>query len=242
MSAATQARIDAYRATLRSLDDWAPYLRDHSNLPGPRANLELLEVAADEGDRRRFEELIASDDEFLAACGAVGFGRLAAEGDDEAVAVLRAHSTDSRWRVREGVAMGLQRVGDADIHRLLGILREWSSGDALEQRAAVAAICEPRLLVGETMAEAAVGLLADITGALLSEPSRNAADLRVLRQALGYGWSVVIVAAPERGRLAFEELAALDDPDARWIVRENLGKARLRRLDAAWVDRLRGGA
>ena len=61
--------------------------------------------------------------------------------------------------------------------------------------------------------------------------------MRVLRKALGYGWSVVIVAAPARGRAVFERLAASDHPDIRWIVRANLAKARLPRLDRrGWSD------
>ena len=36
-----------------------------------------------------------------------------------------------------------------------------------------------------------------------------------------------------------ERWLADDDPDVRWIMRENLGQARLARLDAAWVERQR---
>ena len=58
---------------------------------------------------------------------------------------------------------------------------------------------------------------------------------RVLRQALGYGWSVAIVGSPATGKAAFERWIDDDDPDVRWIVRENLKKARLRSVDAVWV-------
>jgi hypothetical protein len=30
----TEAAIDVYRTALRALDDWEPYLRQHSRLPG----------------------------------------------------------------------------------------------------------------------------------------------------------------------------------------------------------------
>ena len=56
---------------------------------------------------------------------------------------------------------------------------------------------------------------------------------------LGYGWSVAIVADPELGRPAFERWVASPDPTIRWIVRENLGKARLARMDTDWVRSLR---
>ena len=40
----------AYRAKLVGLDDWDAYLMQESGLPGARANLELVQVAADMGD------------------------------------------------------------------------------------------------------------------------------------------------------------------------------------------------
>ena len=46
-------KVDEHRAALRALQDWEPYLLDHSGLPGPRANLELIAAVADEGDERR---------------------------------------------------------------------------------------------------------------------------------------------------------------------------------------------
>jgi hypothetical protein len=231
----------AYREALRDLDDWEPYLVAHSHLPGPRGNLELLEAVGDEATADRLFALADSTDEFLAACGAAGLGRLVAEGDSGAAALARMRelADDPRWRVREGVAMGLQRIGDADTARLLGILRSWSTGSPLCRRAVVAGICEPRLLTDPTVAQAALELLGQVTASLLAEPDRRDPDVRVLRQALGYGWSVAVVGAPATGKAAFERLAASDDPDARWIVRENLGKARLSRLDASWVAALR---
>jgi HEAT repeat protein len=232
-------RIDAYRQTLRALDDPEPYLLEHSGLPGPRANLELLEAAADELDASCLRELTTRQDEFLSACGATGLGRLAAAGDETALARLRELAEDPRWRVREGVAMALQRIGDADPARLLAIVRDWSAGSPLQRRAAAAGLCEPRLLRDADVAKAAVKAVDAITASLRDEPRPRAPEVRVLRQALGYCWSVAIVAAPEPGKAAFERLATADDPDLRWIVRENLGKSRLLRLDADWVAELR---
>ena len=42
--------------------------------------------------------------------------------------------------------MALQRLGDVDMAQLLAEMRDWAEGTPLEQRAAAAAICEPRLL------------------------------------------------------------------------------------------------
>jgi HEAT repeat protein len=135
-------RRDQYRAQLRSLDPagWAEYLREHSGLPGPRGNIELAQAVADEGDEDSFDRFIATDEEYLVFCGVVGLGRPLAGGGhlDER---LRGHATDARWRVREAVAMALQRLGDADLPRLLGIADRWAADPhPLVQRAAAAGV------------------------------------------------------------------------------------------------------
>jgi hypothetical protein len=67
---------------------------------------------------------------------------------------------------------------------------------------------------------------------------RRSDEFRTLRQALGYCWSVVVVADPELGKSRFQRWASSADPDARWIVKENLKKTRLLRLDRPWADGL----
>lgn len=241
----TRARVAGYERRLRSDDDWDAFLAAESGLPGPRGNLELMAVVAVVGDEARFRRyadlspaaaLTNTPGEFLACCGVLGYGRLvAAGGRDDLLAELRTLGSDPRWRVREAVAMALQRVGDADIDRLLGVVSDWSAGTALEQRAAVAAICEPRLLRDASVARSALGVLERITREIPARVDRRDPGFVALRKALGYGWSVAAVAAPETGLPALERLAASSDRDVRWILRENLRKDRLRRLDPAWV-------
>jgi HEAT repeat protein len=232
------SRRESYRAALRALDgDWRPFLLAQSGLPGPRANLELVEAVADEGDERLFRTLAPAEDEFLAACGVVGFGRLAADGHRAFLPLLRAHAGDPRWRVREAVAMGLQRFGDADFDALLAELASWSEGSRLEQRATAAALCEPRLLLEPGRGHRVVALLAELVDSLVGAPDAAERDARVLRQALGYCISIAAVASPASGKALLERLAGSPDADARWIARENLRKSRLRRLDSAWTAR-----
>jgi HEAT repeat protein len=245
------AKEDEYRNALRRLDDWEPFLLAHSGLPGPRANLELASAVADEGDEatlRRWAVLgpgeapTGSTDEFLPLCGVVGLGRLAAAGDRSQLAELRRLAEDPRWRIREAVAIALQRVGDADFPALLAEMERWAIGTPLEQRAAVAALCEPRLLRAPAHAAQVLALLERVTDELGRLVDRRADDFRTLRRTLGYGWSVAVVAHPAVGKPLFERLAGSGDPDVRWIVRENLKKKRLERLDAAWVERLRAAS
>ncbi len=227
-------RREQYRAALRALDAarWPVYLREHSGLPGPRGNIELAQAVADEGDRACFDRFIATDDEYLVFCGVIGVGRLLAEGADVAVR-LRGHATDARWRVREAVAMALQRLGDADLPRLLDLVTSWATDShPLVQRAAAAGVCEPRLLTTAEAAATAVDICARITSGLAAIPAdeRRDAGVRALRQALGYCWSVAVAADPAAGLPRFQVLTACDDQDVAWIVRENSKKSRLAKL------------
>jgi hypothetical protein len=52
-------KTESYRQTLKTLVDWEPYLLQESGLPGPRGNIELAQVVADEGNRELFERLLA---------------------------------------------------------------------------------------------------------------------------------------------------------------------------------------
>jgi len=127
------ARADEYRNTLRKLENWDSYLLKESGLPGPRGNIELAQIVAEEGTRQQFQDYISytaerapvnSPYEFLAFCGVIGFGRLLAEGDHSLLGILRGFASDTRWRLREAVAMALQQLGDADMDHLIAYMRQ----------------------------------------------------------------------------------------------------------------------
>jgi hypothetical protein len=228
-------RRQEYHEALSALERaaWPAYLTAHSGLPGPRGNIELGQAVADLGDRALFDELVASGDEYLTFCGVLGLGAVAAAGDAEVLARLRSWAADDRWRVREGVAMALQRLGDADLPRLLAVVLDWADDpDPLVQRAAAAAICEPRLLTGTEAAAVAVDVCRRTTAALAGRPAdrRRDPDVRTLRQGLGYCWSVAVAADPGPGLAVFARLDQVADADVAWIVRENRTKKRLATL------------
>jgi hypothetical protein len=239
------SKVQQYRETLRTLSEWDPYLLQESGLPGPRGNIELAQAVADEGDEPLFRHLLSfepqqaptnSPYEFLAFCGAVGLGKLLAEGNMRVLTDLRHCASDSRWRMREGVAMALQRWGEKDMGALLDEMERWSQGNPLEQRAAAAAVCEPRLLGQETHAKRVLHILDGITASLSQTEQRKSDEFRALRQGLGYCWSVAVAALPEQGKRAMERWLPSPDPDVRWIMKENLKKNRLLRMDPAWVQ------
>lgn len=233
----------AHAAALDALptDQWARYLTEHSGLPGPRANLELLDVVGDLAPADLLRAWAQDPDEYLATCGTAGLGRLVGGCDDADAVRLRLAAEDERWRVREGVAFALQRIGDREPALLRDVLAAWSEGGPLVQRAAAAGVCEPRLLHDPATVAAALDVLDAATAVLvaLGGSHRREPDARTLRQGLAYCWSVAVAADPATGLSRFERWARDPDPDVRWLVRQNLAKSRMARTDPAAVERLR---
>ena len=241
-------KTETYRQKLSSIQDWEPYLLQESGLPGPRGNLELAQVVADEGNRDLFEHFLTytpevapvnDPHEFLAFCGVVGLGRLLAEGDEKSLDQLRPYASDPRWRLREGVAMALQRLGKRDMHSLLIAMETWSAGNWLEKRAAAAALAEPVLLHKEKEALQALQILDHITASMENSSEARSTNYKILQQGLGYCWSVVVVAVPEQGKRRMEKWLGCPDHAIHQIMQENLKKNRLVRLDSAWVEKWR---
>jgi len=245
------AALDRYRTALAD----APVrsvLLEHSRLPGPRGNLELAALFAEEVAGRAAQEPAPWWDlcsalaglsahraptgdpgEFVAFCGTLGAAAVACVVEDRtapALDILRGAAADPRWRLREAAAMGLQRLLLARRKETLSALERWvRGGRPLELRAVAAALAEPSVLAIGENADAAVALHREVLTRLLASGSRTSSAVRTLRQALGYTLSVVTVARPEAGFALLEELLTSRDDDGLWIVRENLRKARLAR-------------
>lgn len=241
--------IDEYRAALRSELDWDRFLLANSGLPGPRGNIELGRAAAELARPEQIWGWVAFDpsrapggaqEEFLAFCGVIGLGRLAVEGDRRALPQLRRSASDPRWRIREAVAMALQHVGRADFDWLLREVTAWAQGTCLEQRAAAAGLCEPSLLSTPQRAADVLAVLDRITGSMVARSDRSDTDFKILRKGLGYCWSVAAVADPDGGKRAMERWIRHQDHDVQWVMRQNLGKKRMVRMDPAWVERQLG--
>jgi len=242
--------LNEYITHLRSLpaSEWDTYLSANSGLPGPRGNLTLADAVAEVGDETIFRHLLTyaptiaptnTPGEFLAFCGTVGFGKLLIEGHQpDALSILRASANDPRWRVREGTAIALQHFGDHDMVALIDYMMDWHRGTLYEQRAVAAALCEPRLLKNPEHVARVLNILDAITAGILTVTNRKADDFIALRKGLAYCWSVAVVALPEHGKLLMEKWLASSDKDIRWLMRENLKKDRLKRMDTAWVEKL----
>jgi hypothetical protein len=227
------------------------YLMSNSSLPGPRGNLELAaafeEIISNRAAVKPPEEIwqlcstmaglsaeeapVNDPREFIAFCGARGLGAIGAalpEYQEKALLDLRTLARDSRWRMREGVAMALQKLlsgGDIKVRREL---EEWIKSDSwLVLRGVVAGIAEPSLLKDSGFAEWALEAHKRVIERTTSVVDRKSEEFRTLRKALGYSLSVVVRAIPSAGFLFLKELAQSNDTDIKWIVKENLKKNRL---------------
>lgn len=115
-------------------------------------------------------------------------------------------------------------------------MENWAQGTRLEKRAAAAALCEPRLLRHLPHALAVLAVLDSITASIPPVNERKSDEFQALKKGLGYCWSVAVVAAPEQGKRLMERWLGSGDKDIRWIMKENLKKNRLVKMDAGWVE------
>ncbi|QIM18615.1 HEAT repeat domain-containing protein [Leucobacter coleopterorum] len=154
------SKATAYAEHLAPLNASArtDFLNTHSGLPGPRGNLELLWGFARVAEHDHVQQLIPAQDEYLRSAAALGLGRLALEtSSSDYLEQLTALAADHSWRVREAVAMAAQLIGDSDGEQFRALVSRWAeSPDPLVQRAAVAGVCEPRLLKDPASARLAV--------------------------------------------------------------------------------------
>jgi hypothetical protein len=237
-------KVAFYVEKLKSQKDWDGYLMKESGLPGPRGNLELAQAFADFGDEEKIKNYLSiklEDDPtnsarvFLTFCGVVGLGTLINKGKRKYLPQLRGFASDPRWRIREAVAMALQRVGDVDIDFLLQEMKEWSKDNFLEKRAAAAALCESRLLTSERIAGAVLDILDDVTSSIVGFRDTKDEAFEVLKKGLAYCWSVAVAACPEKGKKLMEKWIGSDNKTVAWIMKENLRKNRLMKMDKEWV-------
>ena len=86
----------------RAPGDWPAFLSEHSGLPGPRANLPLVDAVAELASQATIDALLDSGDEYLVMCAAAALGR---RGDDPAAGLpafgaLDVADPDVAWIVR----------------------------------------------------------------------------------------------------------------------------------------------
>ena len=291
-------KTDVYAAELEELvwdpknaAELAEKLMAESNLPGPRANLELAEAfsravstaAAEpaawletlyDWARIPAEEAPTGDPrEFLPFCAVISFGVLynthacayPCTGpcdcplwplqSEHLMETVRKAASDSRWRIREAVAISLQHLGEGNPAALRRILDDWLSDGAgkdgvenkvagtegtlsdrslMERRAVLAALAHPPLLGDAEFARYALKSADRILEEAAGVPAqqRKGEAFQVLKKALSYALSVLVAADPEEGFPLLERWAKNSDPEIRKVLVENLKKKRLQGVDS----------
>ncbi len=219
----------------------------NSGLPGPRGNLALLYSFAHRATAAEIEECLAyyhdhlqnSPEEFVVMCGIVGYCILNQNNISGIMEKIRGYASHQSWRIREAVAIGIQEVAALKMNEIIHHLEKWLDGNELEKRAVVAALCEPKLLKESQINIKILNILAALTRAFEKIDGKLSDQQNTLRKTLGYGWSVVIVAIPQEGKIVFETAARSSNKHIRWIIKENLKKNRLFRMDQFWVEKMK---
>jgi hypothetical protein len=255
---ATPADLFALIAAGRFSEIWR-LLETGSNLPGPRANLSLLLQFVDAADRHRTDDLRAelirwlatpiidapvnTPAEFPVACAAAALSCWIGADTIGVVDALVGAAHDNRWRTREGVVLGLQRIGERRPHPVIEQTAAWgTSQDPFLERAALATLGHAPLLKSPANALLGLDLTAVIIDRLQSLPQarQKTEGNRILSQTLAFVISMFVAALPEIGFARLEQWLMRADKSTRRIVNENLGKARLTKPFAVEVARLKG--
>jgi hypothetical protein len=159
------------------------------------------------------------------------------------IETVRRAASDSRWRIREAVAMSLQHLGEGNPVALRRILDDWLSDShggpltenaLMERRAVLAALAHPPLLEEEQFARYALKtadrILQDT--AVIPAEQRKGEAFQVLKKGMSYALSVLVVHLPDEGFALLERWAERSDPDIRRVLKENLKKKRLQAADS----------
>lgn len=238
------------------------YLSTNSNLPGPRGNLTLAYKFADLFEKKSIgkdvldllikwvntpveEAPINTPSEYLPFCGILSLGAHYCYADEEIKKSImnqfKLAMNDKRWRVREGVAMGLQRIAEKDFSSIKEYFSMWYTNSTyLEKRAFVAALAHPPILKNEEIAKFSLKISEDILDDIISysKASRRLENFTVLSKGLQYALSVFISDLPEEGFDLLKKYTSLNDPDLNKIIKSNLGKSRLTKKYAEKVNEI----
>ncbi|MHA2260605.1 MAG: hypothetical protein ACXACO_21765 [Promethearchaeota archaeon] len=226
------------------------YFINKSNLPGRRANLELAEAFTDivgEADENSFRKLwnlclflidfspdkapVNSPKEFLPFCGTWAIGTIGASYPEyylDSLNILKRLSNDPRWRMREAVAFGLQKLLMKHPQKTLIELKMWiDNGNWLTSRAVVAGVAHPSVLIDNKITEIALEIHEVIFSKIISSRELSSDEFKILKKGLSYTLSVIVQANPENGFKFLNKYIISDNKQVQMIIKENLKKNRL---------------
>ena len=208
------------------------FLIENSNLPGPRANLELLYAFAEVYENvdilkqwLKITDKVADANDpkaFLPFCAAACFGKIYIKtANKELIDILKEMSRDTRWRTREAVAFAFQYIGENNFEELKTIFNKWiKKSNNLEKRAMLVALAHPPMLNEER-----AGFCFQILEEVIRTMDRSN-NFDVLKKGLEFVISVYTVYSPKKG-FAFMKSLIGKDKALNTIVKSNLKKNRI---------------
>jgi len=230
------SKIQIYSELLNPLlsdsDRLEEFAVEHSNLPGPRANLELAFALAEIYDEYEIIVTWAGIDaeqagvdnprSFLPFCAAVCLGKIYSNNkNQETLQFLKKLSNDPRWRIREAAVFGFQRIGENDLMELQEIFSDWiKTSNNLEKRAILVSLAHPKLLDENNSI-----FCFDILDRILKELNQDN-EYPVLKKGLDFVLSIYVGANQEYG-FNFIENWLGKDKRVDSIIKSNLKKNRL---------------
>lgn len=232
-------------------DQLSMFLVSNSNLPGRRANIELANAFGDViedcfsndlepiWDYCRSLMSITNEEaptnnprEFLPFCGANGIGAIGSIDDkyfQDVIICLKEKTQDSRWRMHEGIRMGIQRILLKGNIKIWEELSDWIGvGNWLQMRAVAASVADPSILrMNPKNAIDALDLHEKIFDVIKITKDRESEEFKRMKKGLGYTLSVITCEIPNEGFHLMKELIKTQDLDLHWIIKQNLSKKRL---------------
>jgi hypothetical protein len=234
-----------------SIDELENTIISNSNLPGRRANLEMAFALAD-----CFEKVDAKEShwkmllewtkispydaptnnprEFLPFCSILSLGSLYNNADkkrkEHIINIIKDSASDKRWRIREAVAMGFQRVSENNFTVIKEIFSEWvKKASLLEKRAILATLAHPPVLDNRENVIFCFRIADEILQSLLNlnRIERRSEEFAILRKGLDFTISVYVACLPEEGFRFLKKWAQNDDANIKKILKSNLNKTRL---------------
>jgi hypothetical protein len=224
--------IEKLKSLIHNPEQLERFLIDNSNLPGTRANLELIFAFVEIYDD--FNLLlhwanISSDQAdtnhpkcFLVCCSAACLGKIYSKtGNRKSINILQKLANDERWRAREAVAFGFQIIGENDFKKLKAVFSRWiKESNNLEKRAMLVSLAHPKMLDAEK-----TNFCFEIAEMVFREMDREK-DFEVLRKGLEFTLSVFVAANPQTGFRFLKEWLGRDRIIDK-IIAANLKKHRI---------------
>ncbi|WP_151798401.1 hypothetical protein [Acinetobacter bereziniae] len=225
------------------------YLKAHSNLPGPRANLELsysfaryfANISISQSLWEFLEQLLNtstdgnSRETILPFSALLGLSQSYFSQDTtHQKIILNQNQTmmnDSRWRLREAAAMACQIIGEQDFSTVKNWFEQiYPDSSLLEKRGILVALAHPPLLTTAANTVYCLNLCEQIFNDIFPSDHQTidqSEAFKTLKKSLEYVLSVFVAADPLLGFDLLAKLAERKHQQINKILKANLSKSRL---------------